>query len=134
MPANIIAAWTVDSTTGSLTVVPGSPFAAGNVPGQIVIDPTGKFLYVPNAQDRTVSGFTIDAVSGALTPMTGSPFAIAASSLALAPSGNFLFAGTGATITAFSINASTGGLTSVGNAASMPVGDPARELTTVKVP
>lgn len=134
IPANSIAAWSIDSTTGSLTVVSGSPFVTGNVPGQMVIDPAGKFLYVPNAQDRTVSGFTIDAVSGALTPMTGSPFAISVASLAIDPSGKFLFARIGATVAGFSINASTGSLTAVGNAAPLPAGDPARELTTVKVP
>jgi 6-phosphogluconolactonase len=60
--------------TGNLTPVAGSPYAAGNTPEGITIDPTGSYLYVANYGDGTVSAFTIDASSGALTPL-GTPVA-----------------------------------------------------------
>jgi DNA-binding beta-propeller fold protein YncE len=45
----------------------------GNGPTGIAIDPTGKYLYVTNFQDGTVSSFSIDS-SGTLS-LIGSPVA-----------------------------------------------------------
>jgi 6-phosphogluconolactonase (cycloisomerase 2 family) len=110
-----ISAYTLDSETGALTPVAGSPFATGFGPASMVIDPTGKFAYVNNEDDSPggdVSGYTIDAATGALTAMAGSPFlsGSGALSIALAPSGKFGYVGSGAgaQITAFSINPTTG--------------------------
>jgi 6-phosphogluconolactonase len=64
----------IDTSTGALSPIPGSPFTVGNEPSGVVIDPAGKFLFVTNMVDNTVSAFTIDATSGALTPVSGSPF------------------------------------------------------------
>ena len=58
---------------GSLTPVPGSPFAAGSGPFSVVVDPTGKFVYVANVSGNNVSAYSIGA-NGALTPVAGSPF------------------------------------------------------------
>src|SRR5206468_1456463 len=71
---NTVSGYTINATTGALTPIPGSPFAAGLNPLFVVVDPTGKFAYVTNFSDNTVSGYTIDA-TGALTPIPGSPFA-----------------------------------------------------------
>jgi 6-phosphogluconolactonase (cycloisomerase 2 family) len=57
-----ITAYTVNAD-GSLTAVTGSPFGAangvGNGPTALAIDATGKFLYMTNANDDTVSGSNI---------------------------------------------------------------------------
>ena len=62
---------------GALTPIPGSPFAAGNRPAVVAVDPTGKFAYVANSGifpiPGSVSGYSIGA-NGALTPVPGSPF------------------------------------------------------------
>jgi 6-phosphogluconolactonase len=86
---NTISAYTINATTGALTPIPGSPFAAGDAPFSVAVDPTGKFAYVTNSYflDNTVSGFTINAVSGALTPIPGSPFAAGRSPLGIVVSG-----------------------------------------------
>jgi 6-phosphogluconolactonase (cycloisomerase 2 family) len=60
-------------TGGVLTAVTGAPFATGNGSSSIVIDKTGKYLYVGNRTDSTISGFSIG--SGAvLTALSGSPY------------------------------------------------------------
>ncbi len=59
---------------GALTEVAGAPFALGNGPSSILIDNTGKYLYVGNKIDSTISGFSIGAGS-VLTAIAGSPFA-----------------------------------------------------------
>ena len=70
-----VSAYTIDSTTGAITEVAGSPFAAQNYPHSVAVDPTGKFAYVVNLGNSNVSAYTIDASTGALTPVAGSPFA-----------------------------------------------------------
>ena len=77
---------------GSLVPVPGSPFAAGNTPGSVAVDPTGKFAYVTNQTDNTVSAYSIGA-DGSLTPVTGSPFATGSNpfSVAVDPRAKFAY-------------------------------------------
>ena len=65
-----ISAFTIGSS-GALAPVPGSPFAAGDTPDSVVVDPTGRFAYAPSIDTGIVSAFTIDATSGVLSPMGG---------------------------------------------------------------
>ena len=71
--------------TNVLTVVPGSPFAAGQSPSSIAFDASGQFVYVANSQDNTVSAYVLDSANGIIAPITGSPFAtgVAPKSIAL---------------------------------------------------
>jgi 6-phosphogluconolactonase len=108
---------------GALTPVKGSPFAAGNGPDSLAIDPTGKFIYAVNQSGSysTISGYTIDLTSGALTPIKGSPFPSGFNSLNIAidPSGRFAYVtnygnGTaGGYVSAYKINRANGALTQV---------------------
>jgi 6-phosphogluconolactonase len=69
---SFIVAYTINTTTGRLTKVTGSPF---KVPGQdnfMDIDETGRFLYTANGS--TVSGFHINSTTGVLTAVPGSPY------------------------------------------------------------
>jgi 6-phosphogluconolactonase len=58
-----------------------------------VASPTGKFAYVTNLDDNTVSGYSIDHKTGALTPLPGSPFGAGTdpNSIAIAPSAQFAY-------------------------------------------
>ncbi len=113
---------------GSLTVVSGSPFAAGNGAGAVALTPDGRRLYVSNTAANTISGFAIDA-NGALAPLPGSPFAAPGGprGVAVSPDGRHLYvANSGAdTISGFAIGAN-GALTGVPNspfgAGDNPVG------------
>jgi 6-phosphogluconolactonase (cycloisomerase 2 family) len=49
------------------TINGGSPYALGNLPNSVVLDPTGTILMVANNADNTVSVFTA-AADGSLTP------------------------------------------------------------------
>lgn len=88
--SSYVAAYTIDSTTGNLAIIPGSPYgdsctygpcapagpyATGSQPESIAIDPSGKFAYVGNMYSNNISGFSIDATTGAMAPIPGSPFA-----------------------------------------------------------
>lgn len=92
--ANIYG-WVVNTSSGTLNVIPGSPFNEGFDPHAIAIDPSGKFLYVVNVQQNDVSAFTIDSATGALTPVPNSPFAAGGGTNPLAividPTGQFLY-------------------------------------------
>lgn len=90
---------------------------AGTSPGVVVVDPTGKFAYVPNQGDNTVSAFTISA-GGELTPISGSPFVAGANPVGavMHPSGQFLYIGNlnGSSVQGYAINPVSGALTLVG--------------------
>jgi 6-phosphogluconolactonase (cycloisomerase 2 family) len=77
----------------------------------------GKFAYVANNGDGTISAYTIDPTSGQLTPVAGSPYpdGTAPAAVSLAPNGKFAFSASnnGTEIHAFTINQSTGQLTEV---------------------
>jgi 6-phosphogluconolactonase (cycloisomerase 2 family) len=67
-----ILAFTIDSQTGGLTLVPGSPFptgGAGDYPTSIGIDPAGNFVYVTisDVSTPTLAGYRINRTTGVLT-------------------------------------------------------------------
>lgn len=119
--SNVIAGFTINSSTGALTPMSGSPFAAGMSPQQVVVHSSGKFLYASNGTDPdgSISAFTIDTSTGALTPISGSPFPVApvggSDGLTIDPSGKFLYATAPLSncIAAFTIDSTTGVLTAV---------------------
>ncbi|HYL85766.1 MAG TPA: beta-propeller fold lactonase family protein [Candidatus Angelobacter sp.] len=61
---------------GALVEIAGSPFAAGNEPFGVSVDPEGKHLYAANFVSHDISGYTIDPNTGKLTPVPGSPIAV----------------------------------------------------------
>ena len=116
-----ISAYAINSLTGALTPIAGSPFAAGYGNYSITSTPNGQFIYVVNNSDSTISGYALNGTTGALTPLAGSPFAAAAGVYALTihPSGAFLYAANTtantnvSSVTAYGIDPSTGALTSI---------------------
>jgi 6-phosphogluconolactonase (cycloisomerase 2 family) len=61
--------------SGPLTPVAGSPFPSGNAPAAIVIDGTGKYAYVANSQDATLTAYSVS--NGVLTFLGSSPTPVA---------------------------------------------------------
>jgi len=43
--SNNVSGYTINPTTGALTAISGSPFAAGRFPTSMAVDPTAKSLY-----------------------------------------------------------------------------------------
>jgi len=75
-PAGTIHVYGVNSSTGAIAEIAGSPFNAGLIPEQLVVDPTRRFVYVTNEQSEDITGFSVDASTGALTELPGSPYSI----------------------------------------------------------
>jgi len=130
-----IFAFSLDSTTGVPTSLPNSPFVSGPN-SQLVVDPSGKFLYA-SSDDATGSilAFAIDG-SGDLNPLPGSPFVIASPTATgyntqpygIVDTGSFVYVALSGTnqVAAFSVDADRGGLNLVpgspfaaGNGASL---------------
>ena len=112
-----VSAYTINATSGVLTPVAGSPFAAGTSPIGVAVDPKGKFVYVSNIGSNNVSAYTINATSGVLTPVAGSPFAAGTSprGVAVDLKGQFAYVtnqGSG-NVSAYTINKTSGVLTPV---------------------
>ncbi len=76
-----VSGYSVDTTTGVLTAMAGSPFPAGNFPSSVGMDASQQFAYVPNFDDHNVSAYAIDPVAGGLTAVAGSPFGAGAGPL-----------------------------------------------------
>jgi len=94
-----VSAYQIDSTSGALTPITGSPFAAGTNPVSITIDLEGEFMFVPNSGSNNVSLYQISPLqqspqtpAGALISSAGTLNAgTNPSSVALHPLGGFLY-------------------------------------------
>lgn len=107
-----VAGFAIDATTGALTALAGSPYAAGTNAGGIpAFSPDGKNLYVvdQNSSGGAVSGYSIDATSGVLTPLAGSPFAAGSNPywISFTPNGQFAYVSnfSGNTISVYTVSA-----------------------------
>jgi 6-phosphogluconolactonase len=123
-PAGTITAYTVKSD-GTLTAAGGST-PVGIIPSAMAMDPGGHFLFVANQGvqcDRTtgtisvfsVSGTTLNKVGDFITAIGLDPNSTRPAAVAVSLSGNFLYVAnqTEGTVTVFSINSTTGALTSI---------------------
>jgi hypothetical protein len=88
-----------DSTLSAFTVNPASGQLrhsgyqlVGSLPASVAVDPRGKFVYVADSNDSSISAFVIDS-SGNLASVPGSPFKDIANPVALVvdASGDFLY-------------------------------------------
>jgi 6-phosphogluconolactonase (cycloisomerase 2 family) len=69
-----ISVFSVDSTSGKLTLVPGTQPHTGVDPSSVVVDPSGKYIYTANTADATLSALTLNSSTGVLVTISGSPF------------------------------------------------------------
>jgi|GEM_PF-6402707 len=105
-----IDAFSIDTTTGGLTKVSGSPFAASAGVAFALSTPASGFLYeTTTSQSTPIFGYSIDSNTGALTslPSSSSP-SCSASNLSSPANGKFLF---GASCGMFQIDSNSGALT-----------------------
>ena len=125
-----VAMYTINATTGALTSIEGG--ISGENPNiccfnSVTVDPSGKFAYVPNGGGGStiISMYTINGTTGALTslgPIAAGGFP---TSVAVDPSGKFVYVanqngtpGSAGNVAMFTINATTGALTSIGTIAA----------------
>ena len=117
--------FSIQSGTGALTQITGSPFAASgpSSPGYsqpatlMAVDQTNHFLYVSTMSG--IAGFTIDQTTGQLRPIAGSPFGANVKgpwTIVVTPNNGFLYeleSQNSSTLNGYSIDQNTGALTSL---------------------
>lgn len=128
-----ISVFRVNTNTGGLSEIAGSPFASGSastrqavclggtscdsVPRPVAADRSGRFLYVIDPDKNGVRAFTIDSTTGAIAPVSTLAFDTGTSpqDLSIDPSGRFLYVDSDSPpeVTAFAIDQNTGALRSV---------------------
>jgi 6-phosphogluconolactonase len=112
--SSTISGFSVDTDTGALTALSGSPFAVP-VSNYIGMDGTGSYLYVTTG--ASVVGYSIDPNTGLLTALTGFPVAsgVNAYSVTVDASNQFIYVGNGgsANISGYKLNAANGELTTI---------------------
>jgi 6-phosphogluconolactonase (cycloisomerase 2 family) len=88
--AGSVSVYSIDAGSGALSEVPNSPFFANTGPSEILITPSGKFVYVTNPGIGTVTAFTFS--NGVLTEVKpGSPFTSGAGASGLVVDGSERF-------------------------------------------
>ncbi len=126
-----VSVYTINATTGALTptgTINGVCGISLCEPVSVAVDPSGKFAYVANVggpAPTLVSMFTIDATSGALTSIGSIAAGGSAISVAVDPTGKFAYVvtesnppGSAGNVSMYTINATTGALTSIGTIAA----------------
>lgn len=80
------------ASSGVLTPVPGSPFAAGTTPTGITIDPTSRFVYTTDSVQNQLISFNIQG-NGSLIPLPAGPVTTGAFPVAVTvdPRGKYLY-------------------------------------------
>jgi YVTN family beta-propeller protein len=140
-----VSMYTIDPTTGALASIGppvstygyGIDYGDGVNAGSVTVDPFGKFAYVTNSgnvynydneAEGTLAMYTIDATTGTLNStgtITGNcPGLCFPSSVVVDPSGKFAYVaignnpGSAGSVLLYTINATTGALTSIGTIAT----------------
>jgi 6-phosphogluconolactonase len=115
-----ISVYSINSGSGALTPVAGSPFSTFSNPVAMALTPSGKFLYVVNANLAAVFAYTV--TSGVLRPVAGLPVQVGNGPFGITtdPAEKFVFVAnsTDNTVSVLSINSSTGALTLTGSFAT----------------
>jgi lactonase family protein with 7-bladed beta-propeller len=111
-----LAAYRVDSTTGALTMLTGSPFSSNGATLFPLPHPSGKFLYQVNGSTGSLQRYSLDQTTGVptlvgdVTTPTDVPSFIVPD-----PSGRYMYAtsSTGGSVSSYSVNQTSGALTLV---------------------
>ena len=109
-----VIAFSADSGTGKLTLVPGSQFAIGNV-SSAMLHPSGQFLFT-TTPGSGITVFPVDTANGTIAATPASSVSIAGyfGQTLIDPSGQvLLFNDSYSTASSFAIDVSTGSLTPV---------------------
>lgn len=126
--------FSINSSTGALTAIAGSPFPLGGAPpgagGLTMFVSGGGYLYATDLNAGKVAGFTFNPSSGELTPVPGSPFSAGNTPVQAVQEGlqsKFLYVSnlndSAGGISAFAISQGTGALSPIPGS-PFPTGSP----------
>jgi 6-phosphogluconolactonase (cycloisomerase 2 family) len=117
-----ISGFNIDSVTGALSPILGSPFTSteGTGPTTLTVDPNDRFVYATTTgSSYSIWCFTITSTNGQLVAVTNSPFSQSAGGLfaLIDPLGDFFYIGssTGNGIAGYVYNPSTGAPSTIAN-------------------
>jgi 6-phosphogluconolactonase len=114
-----ISGFNIDSGTGQLTPITGSPFTSNvgaSGPTAIAVAPTGNFVYgATPGSSSSIWCFSITPNTGQLVTATNSPFSLTAGGLfaLFDPSGNYFYIGTQTGIAGYTYDPNTGAPTAI---------------------
>lgn len=130
-----MSGYAIDSNTGALTELAGSPYdtVTGYGPISIDVDPLGEFVYVANLTNNNVKLFTIDAATGILSDGTTVVTGNNPQCIHIDPTGRYVYTANGAShdISGFSINATNGSLTELQTSPVTTGGSGPLSITTI---
>jgi len=88
-----LSGYSVNTTTGALTLLSGFPLTVGVNPIAVAVDPRNRFLFVADIAQSQLRVFTINSSSGALGEIPTSPYATVHEPIAIAvdPSGTHVY-------------------------------------------
>ena len=104
---------------GSLVAIPGANsnggFNAGNAPSSLIVDLTGKYVYMTDKQQNEIFGYQIaNATTGALTGLVSSPYATGQYpvSITIEPRDQYVYVANynSATVSSYTLNLANGSL------------------------
>lgn len=136
--SNKIYAYSINSLTGTLTAVTGSPFTTGPTPDFVSVDSSGQFLYVANRGSHDIWEFSINLDNGSLTKTGMMRGRSGSYSMALSQKNNpvsyiprFAYVANffSSDVYAYSINQATGYLTTVGSSYTISAGNRPNAIT-----
>jgi 6-phosphogluconolactonase (cycloisomerase 2 family) len=116
-----VSVFRINTSSGALTSL--GTVAAGSGPNSVIVDPSGKFAYVANFISANVSAYSIDTTTGFLTPLptvagrSGNlSMAMTKGTTAVNYTPKFAYATSygNNNVSAYTVNAGTGALTSIG--------------------
>lgn len=120
-----ISVFAIDSASGTLTEVPGSPFLnafSTNCSIQTITpEAAGRFVYATFGgicAELGVAAFSLDGTTGALASVPGSPFTLGFQFAVSDPTGNFFYAVSNGAITILAVDPATGALSLINSLAS----------------
>jgi 6-phosphogluconolactonase (cycloisomerase 2 family) len=126
--AQYVEIYSIDQTTGGLTILPETYTYPGVRPFKLTFDPTGLFAFIPDNGSNNLYEFAANPTTGALTALASSPVAAGnqPSGVALNPAGNFIYVSDrlGNSISSFDVAGSTGQLTPLSANAATNVNGP----------
>ena len=111
------------SKTQTLSTLPEGAKRKGASTAEVVVHPSGKFVYVSNRGHNSIAVFAIGAKTRVLTPMGYESKGISTPrNFAIEPTGNFMLVANqdGHSVVAFRIDQKKGTLTPTGNSVEIP--------------
>lgn len=121
--SSVISGFSIDGVSGSLTPIVGSPFSVPTTPTYLVGGINNNALYVHEL--GSIVTYSIGSLSGALSLQTGTIATLGgiSNSLALDPSGKFIYFVGGLGLSGASIDENTGALTLLPGSPFVPESD-----------